>query len=202
MIQTGGQDDLCTVYAPLEQRLVAQCEGHSSWVSGVAWDPWRSDDRTMRFASVGEDCKLILWDLSSAALTRPKSHVSAANQEECPTCSTFASDGQAHHGPRRQSISSQRDSMFHLPLSSAERSDPLYHPAPRRDDVATLQPIMVKNLSTDLFANLYFLPDYLITLSRAGQIKSFDRPPDEEAGLLGLRSEFRSSVVALDRRAR
>lgn len=74
--QTGGQDDLCTIYSPLEQRIVARCQGHSSWVTGVAWDPWRSDERTMRFASVGEDCKLILWDLSSAALTRPKAHVS------------------------------------------------------------------------------------------------------------------------------
>lgn len=34
----------------------------------------------MRFASVGEDCKLIMWDLSSAALTRPKAHVSGKDQ--------------------------------------------------------------------------------------------------------------------------
>lgn len=72
--QTGGQDDLCTVYAPLEQRLVARCQGHSSFVTGVAWDPWRSDETTLRFGSVSEDCKLILWDLSSAALSRPKTH--------------------------------------------------------------------------------------------------------------------------------
>ena len=52
--QTGGQDDLCTVYAPLEQHVVAHCQGHASWVKGVAWDAWRSEDRTLRFASVGE----------------------------------------------------------------------------------------------------------------------------------------------------
>ncbi|KAM0792236.1 hypothetical protein ACM66B_004931 [Microbotryomycetes sp. NB124-2] len=181
-VVTGGQDDLCTIYAPIEQRIVAQCHGHGSWVTGVAWDPWRSDDRTMRFASVGEDCKLILWDLSSAALTRPKAH--------------------AHHGPRRQSLTSQRDSMFHLPLSSTERTDPLFHPAPHRDDVAMLQPVMVKTLSLDIFSGLVFLPKHLLTLSRSGQIKMWDRPPDEEDGLLGMKSEFRSSIVALDRRAR
>ena len=74
--QTGGQDDLVTVYAPLEQHIVAHCQGHSSWVTGVAWDASRSEERTLRIASVGEDCKLILWDLSSASLTRPKAHVS------------------------------------------------------------------------------------------------------------------------------
>ncbi|KAK4053745.1 hypothetical protein OIV83_001401 [Microbotryomycetes sp. JL201] len=181
-VVTGGQDDLCTIYAPLEQRIVAQCHGHGSWVTGVAWDPWRSDDRTMRFASVGEDCKLIFWDLSSAALTRPKAH--------------------AHHGPRRHSLTSQRDSMFHLPISSTERTDPIFHPAPHRDDVAMLQPVMVKTLSNDIFSGLMFLPQHLITLSRSGQIKMWDRPPDEEDGLLGMKSEFRSSIVALDRRAR
>lgn len=65
-----------TVYAPLEQHIVAHCQGHSSWVTGVAWDASRSEERTLRIASVGEDCKLILWDLSSASLTRPKAHVS------------------------------------------------------------------------------------------------------------------------------
>lgn len=57
--QTGGQDDLVTVYSPLEQRVVARCQGHCSFVTGIAFDPWQSDDRTSRFASVSEDCKVI-----------------------------------------------------------------------------------------------------------------------------------------------
>lgn len=90
IVQTGGQDDLCTIYAPNEQQLVARCEGHSSWVTGVAWDPWRSDERTTRFASVGEDCKLILWDLSSAALMRPKSHVREEADIDSIECEAYA----------------------------------------------------------------------------------------------------------------
>jgi hypothetical protein len=79
----------------------------------------------------------------------------------------------------------------------------VFHPAPRRDDVALLQPIMVKALTNDVFSGLWYLPDYIVTLSRAGQIKQFDRPPEvEEDRLLGIRNEFGSSVVALDRRAR
>ncbi|KAI0075272.1 hypothetical protein K474DRAFT_1676500 [Panus rudis PR-1116 ss-1] len=59
-IYTGGQDDLVTIYSPWEQRVVARCQGHSSFVSSVAFDDIRCDGRTYRFGSVGEDNKLIL----------------------------------------------------------------------------------------------------------------------------------------------
>ena len=59
-IQTGGQDDLVTIYSPWEQRVVARCQGHSSFVAAVAFDDIRCDGRTYRFGSVGEDNKLIL----------------------------------------------------------------------------------------------------------------------------------------------
>ncbi|GAA5830344.1 hypothetical protein JCM11251_001316 [Rhodosporidiobolus azoricus] len=195
-VVTGGQDDLCTVYAPLEQHVVAHCQGHSSWVSSVAWDPWRSEDRTMRFVSVGDDCKLILWDLSSAALTRPKAH--------------------AHPHARRHSASShlslpRRSHYETAPLSPPdfssppgpiERTGPSFHPAPRRDDVSLLQPVLVKTLSNDLFTGIKILPEYVITSSRTGQVKQFDRPPVTEGLLGGLSNEFAASVVRIDARAR
>ena len=59
-VKTGGQDDLVTIYSPWEQRVVARCQGHSSFVSAVAFDDVRCDGRTYRFGSVGEDNKLIL----------------------------------------------------------------------------------------------------------------------------------------------
>ncbi|GAA5978152.1 hypothetical protein JCM10908_004248 [Rhodotorula pacifica] len=190
-VVTGGQDDLVTVYAPLEQHIVAHCQGHSSWVTGVAWDASRSEERTLRIASVGEDCKLILWDLSSASLTRPKAH--------------------AHPHVRRHSVTSQA-SLSRKPTSdnghdvqdtAVERpAGPNFHPAPRRDDVSLLQPAMVKTLSNDLFTGVAFLPSYVILSTRGGHVKQFDRPPDSEASVGGLSSEFAASVVRLDARAR
>lgn len=65
-ILTGGQDDLLTIFSPWERRVVARCQGHSSFVSCVAFDEVRCDagytgyGRTYRFGSVGEDNKLIL----------------------------------------------------------------------------------------------------------------------------------------------
>jgi hypothetical protein len=52
--------------------LVARCQGHNSWVTAVQFDPWRCDDRNYRIGSVGEDCRLLLWDFSVSMLHRPK----------------------------------------------------------------------------------------------------------------------------------
>lgn len=67
--QTGGQDDLLTIFSPWEQRVVARCQGHSSFVSAVAFDAPKCDGRTYRFGSVGEDNKLILVRLYSCRLS-------------------------------------------------------------------------------------------------------------------------------------
>lgn len=74
-LQTGGEDDLVTIWAFHERKMIARCEGHKSWVTSVAFDKWRCDEQTYRFGSVGEDCNLILWDFSFSALQKPK-HVS------------------------------------------------------------------------------------------------------------------------------
>lgn len=71
-IVTGGQDDLVTIWSFPERKIVARCQGHNSWVSTVAFDPWRCDERTYRFGSVGDDCRLLLWDFSVGMLHRPR----------------------------------------------------------------------------------------------------------------------------------
>jgi hypothetical protein len=155
----------------------------------------------MRFGSVGEDCKLILWDLSSAALSRPKTHV-------CPFSPLYLSgtDELETKVPsiRRHSIGStlslprrRTESNSHLPPS------PTYHPPPRRAEVSMLEPILSKVLSNDLFAGLQWKGDGLVTSSRNGQIKLWDRPPvSEGGGGEGLGGMFSGSIVRIDARAR
>ncbi|KAH6566799.1 hypothetical protein BASA50_001925 [Batrachochytrium salamandrivorans] len=71
-ILAGGQDDLVSVWA-FQGRIVARCQGHTSWVSSVAFDPYRCTDRSYRFGSVGDDTRLCLWDFSISSLHRPRS---------------------------------------------------------------------------------------------------------------------------------
>lgn len=71
---TGGQDDLVTIWSFKERRIVARCQGHTSFVRAVAFDPFRCECEKgeYRFGSVGEDCRLMLWDFSPAMVHRPK----------------------------------------------------------------------------------------------------------------------------------
>lgn len=39
-VAAGGEDDLVTVFSVAEQCVVAWCEGHTSWVTAVRFDPW------------------------------------------------------------------------------------------------------------------------------------------------------------------
>jgi Ras family protein T1 len=71
-IITGGQDDLVSIWSLAERKIIARCQGHHSWVSAVAFDPWRCDERNYRFGSVGDDCRLLLWDFNVGMLHRPK----------------------------------------------------------------------------------------------------------------------------------
>lgn len=71
-IITGGQDDLVCIWSVVDRTLVARCVGHHSWVRAVAFDPWRCDEKTYRFGSVGDDCRLLLWDFSVGMLHRPR----------------------------------------------------------------------------------------------------------------------------------
>ncbi|PHH75101.1 hypothetical protein CDD80_2621 [Ophiocordyceps camponoti-rufipedis] len=71
-VLTGGQDDLISIWSLADSALVARCQGHQSWVTALAFDPWRCDDRNYRFGSVGEDGRLCLWDFGVGMLHRPR----------------------------------------------------------------------------------------------------------------------------------
>lgn len=137
-----------TVLSPWEQRVVARCQGHLSFVSSVAFDATRIDNRTYRFGSVGEDNRLILvrlfslsssttlifarlqWDLSSGALHRPKLH--GHNHPSYALASTLSL------ALRRPTIEAPAVG----PGGDFER----FHPAPSRMEVAIIQPVVVSPL--------------------------------------------------------
>ncbi|KAF6165629.1 hypothetical protein GIB67_020015 [Kingdonia uniflora] len=78
-ILTGGKDDLVQVWSMDDRKVVAWGEGHSSWVSRVAfvsnWLPPSLDGSTennvYRFGFVGQDTQMLLWDLSMDGIVVP-----------------------------------------------------------------------------------------------------------------------------------
>ncbi|GAA6016498.1 hypothetical protein JCM8202_006061 [Rhodotorula sphaerocarpa] len=176
-VATGGQDDLVSVYAPLERRIVAHCQGHSSWVTGVAWDAFRGEDGTLRIGSVGEDCKLILWDFARSSLTLPKARAGPSRRRDSSASEASASRNGGSDGGNEM-----------LTESDDPGEGPSFHSAPRRDDVSLLQPAVSKTLSQDLFTGVAFVPAHIVLSTRGGQIKQFERPPDVRNANGGLYS--------------
>ncbi|KAF8590025.1 WD40 repeat-like protein [Ramaria rubella] len=164
-ILTGGQDDLVTVISPWEQRIIARCQGHSSFVSSVAFDDLRCDGRTYRFGSVGEDNKLILWDFSSGALHRPKLQ---------PTHQRLSMSSTVSLVLRKRSETIDR-STLNLPYNNDGKII-RYHPSPSRNDVAVFQPVLIKQVEGDILASISFLPTAVLTITRTAHIKLWVRP--------------------------
>ncbi|CBQ73231.1 related to WD40 repeat protein CreC [Sporisorium reilianum SRZ2] len=185
---TGGEDDLVTVWAPREGRIVARCQGHTSFVTGLAWDPWRwsSDDRTYRFASVGEDCKMILWDFSSAALNRPKTYAphNAGHRrssvglgstyslvDKHGTSSVARSPGSVLTG-RRISTSALGSGYDRTALTD----DTIRHPALPRSEVAILQPVVTVEVDGEIPMGVRFAPDKVVVVRKNAAVDTFTRP--------------------------
>ncbi|KZS90026.1 WD40 repeat-like protein [Sistotremastrum niveocremeum HHB9708] len=164
-ILTGGQDDLVTIFSPAERRLIARCSGHSSFISALAFDPFRCDGRTYRFGSVGEDNKLILWDFSSGAIHRPKLQPGLHRFSLSSTFELVL--------PKRGETNDP--SSPPVPDASGTGS-PRYHPAPSKNEAAVLQPVLIKQLDGDMLSYLNFLRDSILSVTKTGSIKAWVRP--------------------------
>ncbi|KAL2353488.1 WD40-repeat-containing domain protein [Cryomyces antarcticus] len=176
-IVTGGQDDLVSIWSLADSMLVARCQGHSSWVTAVAFDPWRCDDRNYRFGSVGEDCRLLLWDFSVGMLHRPK----AASVRQRGSVSTMQRKESRSTVTRLRSNSS-------LTADSEDRNE-VMHPVEPRAQTAMLPPVLSKSVDEHPLAWLGFEEDCIITSCNNGHIRTWDRPKEGTGG-----SETRSST--------
>ncbi|CAG9565151.1 unnamed protein product [Danaus chrysippus] len=100
-VVVGGEDDLVTVWSFGERRVVARGQGHRSWVSVVAFDPYvvgfveadrdpgGEGGQCYRLGSVSQDTQLCLWDLTEDVLRPPpraraSAHLSPNSQHLSP----------------------------------------------------------------------------------------------------------------------
>ncbi|XP_053681969.1 WD repeat-containing protein 20 [Sabethes cyaneus] len=88
-IVVGGEDDLVTVYSLQEQRVVARGQGHRSWVSVVAFDPyttsysnWDCGDFSEDENSVNDGCNKNRFN----TINRSSSETSTTKRRPPSTC--------------------------------------------------------------------------------------------------------------------
>ncbi|KAI0025960.1 WD40-repeat-containing domain protein [Xylariomycetidae sp. FL0641] len=170
-VLTGGQDDLISIWCPQDATLIARCQGHQSWVTSVAFDPWRCDERNYRFGSVGEDCRLCLWDFNVGMLHKPKASSSRQRgsiSSRQPGLQRAETQGTSPSRIRSDSVVSATD--------GEEAS--INHPVVPHARVAILPPVMTKAADKDPLSWIEFTQDAIITSCKTGHIRTWSRPSD------------------------
>lgn len=171
-IVTGGQDDLVSIWSLADAALVARCHGHNSWVTGVAFDPWRCDDRTYRFGSVGEDCRLLLWDFNVSMLHRPRAAAASsvharARGSVSSTLPVAATRTRTGSGGAKMGRS--ESALSYNPDGLGQGMDEVVHPVEPRARTAVLPPVLAKQVDEHPMASLTFEEDCIVTSCRDGK---------------------------------
>ncbi|CAG9532246.1 unnamed protein product, partial [Cercopithifilaria johnstoni] len=116
-IVTGGEDDLITVYSVIEKRVVCRGQGHRSWISKVAFDPYAS----CATDTVGHSN--IPVDLGSEEDLQPSSLNSNDALFKSPTAQSFNRifiNNVQFNGP--SSLGDLQSTSASIPLSSLKNS--------------------------------------------------------------------------------
>ncbi|KAI1440095.1 WD40 repeat-like protein [Annulohypoxylon stygium] len=174
-VLTGGQDDLISIWCPSETTLIARCQGHQSWVTSVAFDPWRCDERNYRFGSVGEDCRLCLWDFNVGMLHKPK--VTSSRQR-----GSISSRVPPSQRAETQSVATDRirsGSVVSALLDADENT--INHPVEPRSRTAILPPVLTKVADKHPLSWIEFTEDAIIVSCKTGHIRTWNRPSDSLA---------------------
>ncbi|KAK8069376.1 catabolite repression protein-like protein creC [Apiospora phragmitis] len=176
-VVTGGQDDLISIWCPSERSLIARCRGHQSWVTSVAFDPWRCDERNYRFGSVGEDGRLCLWDFNVGMLHRPKaSSVRHRGSISSRTTNLQRAETQGTTASRMRSNSGYSG------LDGADDDiQSISVPVEPRSMTATIPPVLTKKADKDPLCWLEFTDESIMTSSKTGHLRTWKRPSDSPA---------------------
>ncbi|CAK7267650.1 hypothetical protein SEPCBS57363_002694 [Sporothrix epigloea] len=180
-VVTGGQDDLLSIWHVTDQTLVARCQGHHSWVTSVAFDPWRCDERVYRIGSVGEDSRLCLWDFSVSMLIRPK--VSTAASSSNIHAATSSNVAAGHDGSSKvgDGVNSEDDADGFILVDEAKGGDVRVHPVEPRARTAILPPICSQVVDKSPLSSLRFTERAIVISSKTGHIRTWARPTDNTA---------------------
>lgn len=174
-VLTGGQDDLISIWHVPESALIARCQGHHSWVTSVAFDPWRCDDKNYRFGSVGEDRRLCLWDFSVGMLHRPRGAGGGAAAKT--RHGSIASRGTVLARAETQDSEVVDGDSGNQPGSGAAGSFAGPHPVEPRASTAMLPPVLTKVVDADPLSWLEFTEEAIMTSCKSGMSSPSPFPP-------------------------
>ncbi|KAJ8908341.1 hypothetical protein NDN08_005051 [Rhodosorus marinus] len=180
-IATGGEDDLVTVWCPGEASIIARLEGHSSWVSSVAWDEASFSSGRYRLGSVGQDAKLALWDFAVDSL-HLRSHRVSKTRSGPATKSSTASSARLLGSKISRGFRSTTGVGITSRVSgeSSESTIPIPYiqkEALGRAEVPVLEPLVDHPAHNEPVTDIAFTSDAIITACAGGVARIWAKPP-------------------------
>jgi len=198
-IATGGEDDLVSLFSISERTLVARGEAHNSWISKIAFDPHRCSSKSYyRFASVGQDCQVAIWEFSADTLELPKlnllqqqkmrrrlsmsqqhqmrSSASSSNSDSIPSTSTVTSPEMSSttQGSHIPPLSSSAQQMRTTNPTMANGAKVHIIPPLPKDEACRIEPVIVQRVTTSPCSEVQFIGgDLLFVGGWAGQCAFF-----------------------------
>lgn len=171
LIAAGGEDDLVAVYNFEKGQLVAHLQGHTSWVSGVAFDPWAPslevetpsssslEGGRYRLVSVGQDCQGILWEVG-AGLLESNTHSGIDRPY----------DGMDIDG------GGVNETGTYGSGSTGGGGTIVISPALPKTEMTFLEPLSQLKMHIEPLCDVVFEPNAMLVSSNDGSVKKFVRP--------------------------
>ncbi|KAK4201111.1 WD40-repeat-containing domain protein [Triangularia verruculosa] len=184
-VVAGGQDDLVSIWSPGIDgtpgggHLVARCQGHHSWVTGVKFDPWRCDidegvtGRNYRFGSVGEDGRVCLWDFSLGMLIRPRVGSTMGQRPGAESRHRSNSGLSGGETVREGTVNRGQQEKGEVRIGEV-----VPHKVEPRATTAVLPPVLSKTIDEDPLCWLEFTQDAIITSCKMGHVRTWSRPSE------------------------
>jgi WD repeat-containing protein 20 len=148
-VAAGGEDDLVAVYSLEERAVIAHCQGHSSFLSSVAFDPHAPVEPDLiryRIASVAQDCQVALWEVEVL--------------------------GEGKGGASWAAAKGVRGGGGGLGLGRVAPSLP-------RAEMCFVAPLVHKKVHYEPLSDVKFVKDGLLVAGFDGIVKKWARPPEQ-----------------------
>lgn len=179
-IVTGGEDDLISLWSIEDKQLVARGEGHSSWIGRITFDAHRcSSGSYYRFASVGQDSKLAIWEFSADTLVLPT--LSLQKRRKRARSSSVA-------GQTLSVAPTTHGFLMTFEIEDKGDEPPVVVAPPPRDQTCKLEPVVIQRVTTSPCSDVQFIgADLLFVAGWAGQCAFFLLESHSLHGHNGLR---------------
>lgn len=154
VLVTGGEDDSLNIFDVKRKSIVLKGVGHTGFVSKVIFDPFQCDTSKYRLISVGDDTKLMLWDLDKSYFTDEEREIS--NAIDIKSTNPFSN----------KNITAQE------PLSFSTNQESLNEVL----DIPLLEPIAIHKAHNDPIRDVKVFTTGIATICNQGIINFWARP--------------------------